>query len=111
VEGVELHKDTDPNDPIVGKAAASYDPLRSATSEEEKTETTRGHWRGRLSVHSRGTSRSSIASSPVGTLPPPSSLTAPRREVSRESRGSSKSVDDGKEKKKDSENEKREGGS
>jgi P-type Ca2+ transporter type 2C len=94
VEGVELHKDTDPNDPIVGAKAASFDPLRSAMDDNEKSESKR-HWRGRLSVHSRATSRSSISSSAGGPLSP-GGLTAPRRDVSRESRTSSKSGDEGK---------------
>jgi hypothetical protein len=90
VEGVELHKDTDPNDPIVGEEAAIYDPL-SPMSVDDKPESSRGQW-GRLSVHSRATSRSSLASgsSPL-SLHPPAWLSAPRRDASRESRGSSRS--------------------
>ena len=94
VEGVEIHKDTDPNDPIVGQEAANYNPLSPAT--EDKPETSRGHWRGRLSVHSRATSKSSVASgsSPIAPNPPAFGLSAPRRDVSRESRTSSKSGDE-----------------
>jgi len=109
VEGVELHKDTDPNDPIVGVKAADYDPLRSAMDESEKTESSKGHWRGRLSVHSRATSKSSVASSPIGTQSPGGGLGPPRREVSRESRTSERSLDEGKGKAKDIGHEKREG--
>jgi P-type Ca2+ transporter type 2C len=102
VEGIEFHKDTDPNDPIVGEEAASYNPLGSARPRSpdqlgEKGESSKGHWRGRLSVHSRGTSKSSVTStSPVGLQPPMGGLTAPpRRDVSRDSR-SSKNSDNGK---------------
>jgi P-type Ca2+ transporter type 2C len=91
VEGVEFHKDTDPNDPIVGEEAAIYSPLepnqpRSTGDGYDKGESSKGHWRGRLSVHSRGTSKSSLASSPIRAA----GLFAPRRDVSRESRPSSK---------------------
>jgi len=101
-EGLEFHKDTDPNDPIVGEDAAVYSPLEtkrphSAEDKGEKAESSRSHWRGRLSVHSRGASRSSVTSaSPVGTQPPVNTLSAPRRDASRESRSSSKSSNAGK---------------
>jgi P-type Ca2+ transporter type 2C len=85
VEGVELHKDTDPNDPIVGEEAAIFNPLSPTTPADDSS---KGQtWRGRL-AHSRATSRSSVASSPIGGHSPQVGLTAPRRDVSRESRGS-----------------------
>jgi Ca2+-transporting ATPase len=94
VEGVELHKDTSPNDPVVGGEAVHYNPLEinrprsPADDKPEKPESSKGHWRGRLSVHSRATSKSSISSlSPVGS-PTAYGLAAPRRDVSRESRSS-----------------------
>ena len=100
VEGLEFHKDTDPNDPIVGEEAAIYSPLETkrplSDEKGEKPESSRGHWRGRLSVHSRGASKSSVTSSPVGTQPPMGGLSAPSREVSRESRSSSRSSNAGK---------------
>lgn len=103
VEGLEFHKDTDPNDPIVGEEAAVYNPLEakrphSAEDKSEKAESSKGHWRGRLSVHSRGASRSSVTSSlsPLGTQAPVNTLSAPRRDASRESRSSSKSSNAGK---------------
>ena len=100
VEGLEFHKDTDPNDPIVGEEAAIYSPLETkrplSDEKGEKPESSKGHWRGRLSVHSRGASKSSVTSSPVGTQPPMGGLSAPSREVSRESRSSSRSSNAGK---------------
>lgn len=104
VEGIELHKDTDPNDPIVGEEAVKYSPLEAkrphtpgdSSDVSDKGESSKGHWRGRLSVHSRAASRSSVASSPIG-LQSPGGLFAPvRRDVSRESRSSSKNSDGGK---------------
>jgi P-type Ca2+ transporter type 2C len=104
VEGVELHKDTDPNDPVVGEEAAPFSPLedrRPSSSREpsgsDKGEGSKsGHWRGRLSIHSRAASRSSLASSPVGSGSPTLGLPVPRRDVSRESRSSSKYSDTGR---------------
>ena len=99
-EGVEFHKDTDPDDPIVGKEAASYNPLESnrPRTPGERSESSRsGHWRGRLPIHSRAPSKSSVTSSPIGTHLPSGGLFAPpQRDVSRESRPSSKNSDDGK---------------
>ena len=99
-EGVEFHKDTDPNDPIIGEEAASYNPLElnRPRAPSEKSESSRGgHWRGRLSVHSRAASKSSVTSSPIGTHSPSGGLFAPpQRDVSRESRSSSKNSDNGK---------------
>ena len=99
-EGIEFHKDTDPDDPIVGKEAEIYSPLESnrpGTPSEQSESSRGGHWRGRLTVHSRAPSKSSITSSPVRTHSPSGGLFAPpRRDVSRESRSSSKNSDDGK---------------
>lgn len=96
-EGVELHKDTDPNDPIVGEEAALYSPLetsrpRTPDDRSEKGESAKGHWRGRLSVHSRAASKSSVGSSPVGTQSPSGGLFPPRRDVSK---ARSKTSEDG----------------
>lgn len=102
VEGVELHKDTDPNDPIIGDRAASYSPLeairpRTPREHSDQGEHSKGHWRGRLSVHSRATSKSSVTSSPIALQSPSAGLFTPqRRDVSRESRSSSKNSDNGK---------------
>jgi Ca2+-transporting ATPase len=92
VEGVELHKDTHPQDPIVGGEAAQYNPLeinRPRSPVDEKPDSSKGHWRGRLSVHSRATSKSSVTSLSPGS-PTGGGLAAPRRDVSRESRASSR---------------------
>jgi len=109
VEGLELHKDTDPKDPIVGEEAALFSPLedrRPSPSRElehsqhrhnEKDESSsRGHWRGRLSVHSRAASKSSVGSSPVGSHSPTLGVPVPRRDGSRESLPTSKNSDSGK---------------
>jgi len=107
VEGIELHRDTDPKDPIVGEEAVLFSPLedrRPSTSREhsqnghsDKGEgSSRGHWRGRLSVHSRDASKSSIGSSPVGSYSPTLGVPVPRRDASRESRSSSKNSESGK---------------
>jgi Ca2+-transporting ATPase len=96
-EGVELHKDTDPQDPIIGDDAVAFNPLeinRPRSPADDKPESSKGHWRGRLSVHSRATSKSSISSSSLGS--PTTGLAAPRRDVSRESRGSSKTSESAK---------------
>lgn len=101
VEGIELHKDTDPQDPVVGEAAAPFSPLevnrpRTPEDKTDKPEGQRGHWRGRLSIHSRSVSRSSVASSPTGTQSPISmGLIPPRRDVSRESRSSGRRGSEG----------------
>lgn len=98
-EGIEFHKDTDPDDPIVGEKAANYNPLElnPPQTPSEKGEGSRsGHWRGRLSVHSRAASKGSVTSSPIGTHSPSSGLSPPRRDLSRESRLSSKNSDNEK---------------
>jgi Ca2+-transporting ATPase len=95
-EGMEVHKDTDPNDPIVGENAASYNPLesnrpRSPHEHSDQGESSKSHWRERLSVHSRATSKSSVTSSPIGTQSPSGGLFAPtRQDVSLERRPSIK---------------------
>ena len=104
VEGIELHKDTDPNDPIVGQDAAKYNPLEAkrprtpgdSSDTSDKPESSKGHWRGRLSVHSRAASKSSVTSSLTGPQSPGGLFAPPRRDVSRESRSSSKNSDGGK---------------
>jgi P-type Ca2+ transporter type 2C len=99
VEGVELHKDTDPNDPIIGEEAAIFSPLedrRPGSSKEHSDKgegsSKSGHWRGRLSFHSRAASRGSAGSSPAGSHSPTIGLPVPRRDVSQESRSSTKNL-------------------
>jgi P-type Ca2+ transporter type 2C len=104
VEGIELHKDTDPNDPIVGEDAVKYSPLEAkrphtpgeSSDTSDKPESSKGHRRGRLSVHSRAASKSSVTSSLTGPQSPGGLFAPPRRDVSRESRLSSKNSDGGK---------------
>lgn len=93
-EGVEVHKDTDPHDPIIGKGAESYSPLEAIrllppVEHSDKGESPKVHWRDKFSLHSRATSKSSVASSPIGTSSA-GGLFVPRHDVSGEIRPNTK---------------------